>query len=83
MKSRILIYGVALAIASIAHAGYQPVTLLPGSYNADAIVESNATPVLKAVTTASVDNGTNNTASTWNEKGYDTANPTKIGRAHV
>ncbi len=76
MKSRLILYGMALAAASIAQAAYNPVPLQTSSYNADGIVESNATPVLKCVTTASVDNGTNNTASTWYEIGYDRSNPT-------
>src|SRR5205809_2506433 len=75
MKSRLILYGMALA-ASIAQAAYTPFPILTSSYNADLIIESNATPVLKCVTTASLDSGTNNTASTWYEIGYDTANPT-------
>lgn len=69
---------MALASASLSQAAstYTPVAIQPSSYNQDAIVESNATPVLKAVTTASVDSGTANTASTWYEIGYDSANPT-------
>jgi hypothetical protein len=76
MKSRLIIYSIALAAVSIAQAAYNPIPITTGSYNADAIVESNATPVLKCVTTASLDSGTNNTASTWYEIGYDPANPT-------
>jgi hypothetical protein len=76
MKSRLLSLGLGLTLAGTALAGtYNPIPLTIGSYNADAIVESNATPVLKAVTTATVDAGTNNTANTWFEVGYDTANP--------
>src|SRR2546423_9660937 len=75
MKSRLILYGLALAAASVSQAAYLPIPITTGSYNADAIIESNATPVLKVVTTATVDNGTNNTANTWFEVGYDTANP--------
>ena len=76
MKSRLILYALALAAASISQAAtYSPVPIQTGSYNADAIVESNATPALNVVTTATVDNGTNNTANTWFEQGYDTANP--------
>ena len=75
MKSRLLIYGMALAVAGVAQAGYTPVAIQSSSYNADLIVEANATPTLKVVTSASVDNGTNNTANTWFEIGFDTANP--------
>ena len=75
LKSKVAIFGLALTFASASYAAFTPLPITSGSYNADAIVESNATPVLKAVTTASVDNGTNNTASTWYEIGYDAANP--------
>lgn len=67
---------LASASASITNAAFNPIPIQTSSYNADLIVESNATPVLRAVTTATLDNGTNNTASTWYEIGYDTANPT-------
>ncbi|MDB6109856.1 MAG: Immunoglobulin I-set domain protein [Pedosphaera sp.] len=66
---------MALATASVSNAAYTPVAIQSSSYNADAIVESNATPVLTIVTTATVDNGTNNTAATWFEAGYDVNNP--------
>jgi len=81
MKLKFLILGLTLAVASIARAGYVPVPITPSSYNADVIVESNATPVLSVVTTASVDQGTTNAsnggnqANTWFEQGYDTNNP--------
>jgi hypothetical protein len=75
IRSKVMLVGLALTFAGLAGAAFVPLTITSGSYNADAIVESNATPVLKAVTTASVDNGTNNTASTWYEIGYDAANP--------
>lgn len=66
---------MTLAIAGVSHAGYSPVAIQTNSYNADLIVESNARPTLTISTTASVDNGTNNTANTWFEIGFDTANP--------
>jgi hypothetical protein len=66
---------MTLALASISQAAYTPIAIQSSSYNADVIVESNATPVLTVVTTASIDNGTNNTANTWFEQGYDLANP--------
>jgi hypothetical protein len=66
---------MALALASISQAAYMPLPILTSSYNADSIVESNATPRLDCVTTASVDQGTNNGASTWYEIGYDASNP--------
>lgn len=76
IKSRLVIYGLVLAAARIGQAAYLPIPIQASSYNADVIVESNATPVLKCVTTASVDQGTNNQASTWYEIGYDPSNPT-------
>jgi hypothetical protein len=75
MKSKLLIYGITLAVASVSQAGYTPIAIQTNSYNADVIVESNARPTLTISTTASVDNGTNNTANTWFETGFDTANP--------
>ncbi len=75
MKARLIIYGLALAAANVAFAGYTPIAITQGSYNADVIVESNATPRLQVVTSATIDNGTNNTANTLFEVGYDTNNP--------
>ncbi|HTI97935.1 MAG TPA: hypothetical protein VL527_03450 [Dongiaceae bacterium] len=75
MKSRLILCGMALAAASVSQAAFTPLAIQSGSYNADAIVEATATPVLKCVTTATLDAGTNNTASTWYEVGYDTSNP--------
>lgn len=71
-----MLCGMALAFASATQAAYTPIAIQSSSYNADVIVESNATPVLKCVTTASLDGGTNNNASTWYEIGYDASNPT-------
>ena len=76
MKSRLILYSLVLAAANISQAAYTPLAIQPSSYNADPIVESNATPVLICVTTATLDQGTNNQNSTWNEVGYDLANPT-------
>jgi hypothetical protein len=64
-----------LACASGSRAAYTPIAIQSSSFNADVVVESNATPTLMVVTSASVDNGTNNTANTWFEMGYDTNNP--------
>ena len=75
MKSRLILSGLLLAAASLSNAAYLPIPIQSSSYNADAIIESNATPRLDVVTTATVDNGTNNTANTWFEQGYDTGNP--------
>jgi hypothetical protein len=69
-----LLLGLAGVSVSQA-AAYLPVPITQGSYNQDSIVESNATPRLDVVTTATVDNGSNNTANTWFEIGYDTGNP--------
>src|ERR1051326_3437017 len=68
---------LALAGAGTAQAAssYLPIPITATSYNQDAIVESNATPRLDVVTTATVDQGTNNGANTWFEQGYDTGNP--------
>src|ERR1041385_1824864 len=75
MKSRLLLAGIILVTAGIARADFPPIAITQGSYNADVIVENTATPVLKIVTDASMDTGTNNTADTWMEIGNDPANP--------
>jgi len=55
MKSRIILCGLTLAVAGVARAGYTPVAIQSSSYNADIVVESNATPQLLEVTSATVD----------------------------
>jgi hypothetical protein len=76
IKSKVAILGLALTFTSASYAAFGPLPITSGSYNADVVVEKSATPVLTVVTTASVDNGTNNTANTWMEVGFDPANPT-------
>jgi len=76
MKSRIILCGLTLAVAGVARAGYTPVAIQSSSYNADIVVESNATPQLLEVTSATVDQGTNsNGNNTWFEQGWDLNNP--------
>ena len=72
-KATLLLF--ALVGATVAQAAYLPIPFSTTNYNADVIVETAATPVLKIVTSASVDNGSNNTANTWFEIGYDLGNP--------
>ncbi|MGC3960731.1 MAG: immunoglobulin domain-containing protein [Verrucomicrobiota bacterium] len=67
--------GLGLLVSSPALAGLIPVSITPGSYNADVVVENTATPQLRIATTATIDQGTNNQASTLFEIGFDTANP--------
>ena len=59
-------------------ADFAPIALTSSSYNQDVIVENTApAPVLVGgYTTASMDNGVANTAFSWYEQGYNTANPT-------
>ncbi len=73
-RKAILSIGITCACVSIAHAAYSPITLTPGSYNADVVVEKTATPPLVpgGYTTASMDNGTGNTGDTWVEAGFFT-----------
>src|SRR5438270_11264251 len=78
MKSRLILSGLILVAASLSQAAYLPIPIQSSSYNADAIIESNATPRLDVVTTATVDNGTNNTSNTWIEQCYDTGNPDNV-----
>lgn len=65
----------ALTVTCVARAALTPIPITPESYNADVVVEKTAIPSLKVVTTATVDQGTNNGANTWMEKGYDLINP--------
>jgi hypothetical protein len=75
ISAGLLLLGLAGASITQAASPYLPVPITVTSYNQDAIVESNATPRLDVVTTATVDQGTNNGANTWFEVGYDTVNP--------
>jgi hypothetical protein len=76
LAAGLLLLGLAGAtLSQAAGPAYQPIPITTGSYNHDPIVESNATPRLDVVTTATVDQGTNNGANTWFEVGYDVANP--------
>jgi len=82
MKSRLILYGLALTVASVARADYNPIALTPGSYNADVVVEKTATPHVLGpfiYTTASMDGGTNNNGDTWFEAGFFTNNPPVTG----
>jgi hypothetical protein len=54
LKSRLVLSGHLLVAASMSNAAYLRIPILSSSYNADAIVESNATPRLDVVTTATV-----------------------------
>ncbi|MGO8927865.1 MAG: immunoglobulin domain-containing protein [Limisphaerales bacterium] len=74
MRSILIPIGLACACTSIARAAYGPITLTPGSYNADVVVEKTATPPLVpgAYTTATLDNGSGNTGDTWVEAGFFT-----------
>lgn len=74
VNSRFVPLGLGLALAGMAHAGFDPIPLTSESYSADVIIENTATPVLQLVTTASVDQGTNNGAATWMEQGFDRNN---------
>jgi len=76
VNSRFVLLGLSLALAGMARAAFDPIPLTPDSFTADVIVENTATPVLKVVTTASVDQGTNNGAASWMEQGFDRNNPT-------
>lgn len=74
-RTKLLTCAAALSLCGLAQAAFNPIAVTPGSYNADVVVEKTATPVLKVVTTASVDQGTNNGANTWMEAGFDLVNP--------
>lgn len=65
---------LGLCLSSSVQAVINPIPITPGSYNADVVVEKEASPSLRVTTTASVDQGTNNGASTWMEIGFDLVN---------
>jgi hypothetical protein len=63
-------------------ADYAPITLAPGSYNKDGIVEAAAPAPPFSVTTATMDSGTGNNNTTWYEIGANTGSPTTGIPAH-
>ena len=77
LKLRSAILVLIPAFAGTAHAGFAPIPLTSGSFNQDMIVESAApAPVLAGgYTTASMDAGVGNTATSWYEQGYNIGNP--------
>jgi hypothetical protein len=65
-----------LFLASAAHADFDPVLVMPASFNHDIVVESNAPGPVARASRATMDGGTNNTGRTFYEIGYNTASPT-------
>src|ERR1035438_7706558 len=65
------------AMGGIAHGGFAPIPLTSGSFNQDMVVERSAAGPVQAggYTSASMDSGVGNTATSWYEKGYNTASP--------
>ncbi|MDB6110568.1 MAG: hypothetical protein JWR69_2318, partial [Pedosphaera sp.] len=74
MKSKLVPIGLALTLASVARADFAPIALTPSSYNADVVVE-NTVPALGNNTSATTDQGTNNTGNGWYEIGYNANSP--------
>src|SRR5437879_562626 len=70
MKSKLTCAAMALMLASLARADYNPIPITPGSFNADVIVENTAPKPFNDYTTATMDGGTNNNAWVWYEQGY-------------
>jgi predicted alpha-1,6-mannanase (GH76 family) len=77
-KKFILLALVTIFFTTPTHADLNPIPLTPGSFNYDVVVENTApAPVIGGgYTTASMDSGTGNNATSWYEQGYNTANPT-------
>jgi predicted alpha-1,6-mannanase (GH76 family) len=69
---------LTLVLTEPVQAGFVPIGLTSASYNRDMLVERTApAPVIAGgYTSASMDNGTANTANSWYEQGYNTASPT-------
>ena len=70
MNSKLLTLLLAGACTISAQADFNPITLTPGSFTADVIVEKGAPKSLGDYTTATMDNGTNNNGTTFYEQGY-------------
>ena len=75
MKRTLLYSGLALALAGIARADFDPIPLTPNSFTADVVVENTAAHPLQAFITASMDGGTNGTGATWFERGINSGLP--------
>ncbi|HEV2455451.1 MAG TPA: glycoside hydrolase family 76 protein [Verrucomicrobiae bacterium] len=67
-----------ILFAQAAHAGFTPLPLTSGSFNQEMIVPATAPApaVAGGYTTATMDNGTGNTGTTWYEEGYNVTNLT-------
>jgi hypothetical protein len=57
-------------------ADFEPLPLTPDSYNHDVVVENSAPPAIVPVTTASMEQGTDNLGLTWFERGFLREYPT-------
>lgn len=77
-RSAFIFLGLIVVAMGTARADFAPIALTSGSYNQDVVVENTApAPVVAGgYTTASMDNGVANSAFSWYERGYNTANPT-------
>jgi hypothetical protein len=77
LKTVVILVALSCSLVGPARGGFAPIVLTPGSYNQDVVVEKTApAPVIPGgYTTASMDNGTGNTGTSWYERGYDSAAP--------
>lgn len=75
--SRLLALWLIAALTDVARGDFAPVILTSASFNQDMVVEKSAPPptVAGGYTTASMDAGTGNSATSWYEQGYDAAAP--------
>jgi predicted alpha-1,6-mannanase (GH76 family) len=66
-----------LVFVQASQADFTPIPLATGSYNQEMIVPATAPEpaVPGGYTTATMDNGTTNTSTTWYEEGYNVTNP--------
>jgi len=66
----------SVVVAPASAASFNPITLTPGSYNEDMVVERTAPAVPgRTHTSASMDAGTGNTGTSWYEQGYNASAP--------
>src|SRR3954466_8246733 len=78
LRVPLIFLAIAVGLSNAAHADFVPIALTSASYNEDMFVEKTApAPVVAGgYTTASMDSGLGNSATSWYEQGYNGANPT-------
>src|SRR6516162_5392799 len=72
ITTRLASVGLLLTCATVAHAGFTPISINTNSYNQDVVVEATAPmPLNDQGLTATMDAGTNRSGNTFYEVGYN------------